>query len=193
MFSRLTSANVRVRLLERDPDTLSLLEQELRGVALPHRKTPARVAPAAIAKRSANLNLKPQGQMWRPYCVGCLTTWPTKMSSYRNRATACGNDTLGSTTNTAVIANEIGENKAALIRDLVDQYLTLNEASPAVVHNTRDVAVDKADYLFAYRLYDFGWLKVKDRRIVYLKLHYRIVHLESGRVVVSGFRRSSRR
>ena len=187
MFSRLTSANVKVRLLERDPDTLSLLEQELRGVALPHRKTPCTGGTGCDSEALSAAELEASRTNVAALLRGVLDDLAHQDVIVQKQGDCCGNDTLGSTAKTAVIANEIGDNKAALIRDLVEQYLTLNEASPAVVRNTRDVADDQADYLFAYRLYDFGWLKVKDRRIVYLKLHYRIVHLESGRVVVSGF------
>ena len=40
LYSRLTSADVRVQLLERDPDTLTLLEMEMAGVELPASEKP---------------------------------------------------------------------------------------------------------------------------------------------------------
>jgi len=83
-------------------------------------------------------------------------------------------------------SNEIGPTKAALLRELVGQYSDLYKVTQT---EKREITttVAGADYLFAYRIYDFGTWSIKDTRYTYIKAHIRIVDMQTGQVVVSDF------
>ena len=99
----------------------------------------------------------------------------------------CGAKGGTSKTKTEIIANELGANKSKLLQDLVGRYTSLYDTGGKAETFRREVDVDQADYLFAYRIYDYGTWNFKDQRVTYIKLHYRIVAIDTGRVLLSDF------
>ena len=96
-----------------------------------------------------------------------------------------------SVTTSEILANEIGDNKNALLKYLVEEYTNLypnvqSGNGPDIVE-TKEVITNKADFLVAYRVYDFGnWKSTQDdsvNRITYVKLHIRVVDMKTGEVL----------
>jgi hypothetical protein len=69
----------------------------------------------------------------------------------------------------------------------VTRYTDLHDTGSKAETFRREVDIEQADYLFAYRIYDYGTWSFKDKRITYIKIHYRIIGIDTGRVLLSDF------
>jgi len=110
----------------------------------------------------------------------------------------CSGDKAKSKVTTEILANEIGSNKNELLKYLVGEYTNLYPkvtSGGTDIVETKEVITNKADFLIAYRVYDFGtWKSTQDdsvNRITYLKLHIRVIDMKTGEVVISDFMENS--
>ena len=186
-----------VELLARDSDILNLIEAETNTIEFcPAGGCSTVEEPAAEGVDS----LTPEQRRLR---VGTLLREITNELAEQdvlvlNEEECCGDSkkVTGELT-TQMIANEVGEEKSELIQALVKEYVDLydlpEEASKpaAIAKKQLSKELPKADYLFAYRIYDYGnWVqnnRTSSRRITYIKLHVRIVDMDTGEILVSDF------
>ncbi len=182
LYSRLTGEKSRApMLLDRDPDLLSLMARERDGLDLPsHMEGGDGPADSlTFEQRRAEIG----GLI--AHVVNEIAEQDVLVT---HEASCCGdgkNHTQAAHEN--LIANEVGTQKAQLLRDLVGQFSSLYPRVKAAEVATRHVDLTTADYLFAYRVYDYGTWNFEEERITYLKLHIRVIDLDSGEIVVSDF------
>ncbi len=186
-YTRLTSSDIDVVLLDRDPDVLALMEREREGIDLPATWSyePA-MNPDSLTHEQRRHEL---GEL----IADLVDDLSGQDVLVLHDAPCCGErDERGGVLKEQVIANEVGPEKAALLRELVEQYMSLYPEVETVERPTRHVDLTTADYLVAYRVYEFGtWKNQVSRnrveRISYLKLHVRVIDLATGAIVVSDF------
>jgi hypothetical protein len=194
-YARLTNSDLKVRFLERDFDTLAMIERERSGIDLP--TTTVEVVKSEDDINQAAEDARVARERISNLISGVLGDIAAQDVIVMSEESCCGNNEgKKKLVETKIIANEVGSNKAALLKKLVNEYTALYDlknisAEPAVTTTTtvvrKKVQVDQADYLLAYRIYDFGTWSVKDKRTTYLKLHVRIVDMESGQILLSDF------
>lgn len=177
LVARLVGSKASVMLLERDPDLLSLIGNE-RADGVRYTVTTTTEPGTSMVERRAAV-----GKLLRDVVDAIddqdeLIVAPTGPD---NAHAIRGGKALET-----IASNEVGPNKAALIKDLVGQYSDLYKATQT---EKREIttSVAGADYLFAYRLYDFGTWSIKDVRYTYIKAHVRVVDMQTGQIVVSDF------
>jgi hypothetical protein len=178
LVSRLANAKAETILLERDADLLAIMDDERSG-GVSYKvasETPAG-GPTLEERR------KEVGAM----LSRVLDQISPQDSMLIMSAPCCDNAASGKVLET-VAANEVGGTKSALIKELVQQYADLYKVTPggpAKAESSPSVA--GADYLFAYRIYDFGTWSIKTTRIAYIKAHIRVVDMKTGQIVASDF------
>jgi len=187
MYSRLTASNVKVQLLERDPDTLTLLEKEMEGVTLPATEKPCGKSSPCESEAKSAADIQADRDTVAKLLREVLDEISGQEVLVTMDAACCGGKGQASKVTSEMVANEVGDNKSKLIKDLVTRYTALYDTGGKAETFRREIEVDQADYIFAYRLYEYGWHKNKGRRITYIKLHYRIIGLDTGRVLLSDF------
>jgi len=178
MYTKIKDGNNSLRILERDPDILNVFQKEMDGVDLPATWKPggATTDPLTIDQRRAEL-----GAMIRS-----IVTSISPQDVLITLDECC--DKNGTTDLEEVLANEVGNNKSDLLKWLVKEYYDLY---PSMKADKRHVQIENADYLIAYRVYDYGtWNSRRltgSDRITYVKLHLRVVDMKSGEVIVADF------
>jgi len=187
LIERLTSSEFGVTVLERDPDIIGMLEMERNGVKLPSSMEPI--------DTTEGDDMTPDERRQQ---AGSLIAEITSVLAAQDvllfeEEECCSNGEGFSNPPdpTAIIANEVGEIKAQLIRDLVNEYLSLFPKGVPLEIPQRVVDVDISDFLFAYRIYEYDNELTTDKlttdRRTSLRIHVRIVDLESGEIIVSDF------
>jgi hypothetical protein len=187
LIERLTSSEFGVTILERDPDIIGLLEMERNGVKLPTSMEPI--------DTTEGDDMTPDERRQQ---AGSLIAEITSVLAaqdvllFAEEECCNGGDGLSNPPEpTAIIANEVGEIKAQLIRDLVHEYLALFPKGVPREIPQRVIDVDISDFLFAYRIYEynneFTTAKLTTDRRTSLEIHVRIIDLASGEIIVSDF------
>lgn len=183
IYSNIKDGNSSIRILERDPDILGMLQRENDGVDLPASWQPE----ATHASDSLTVEQRRDE-------VGALIRAIVHHVSPQDNLVEldyCCSEGNNKEYLETVIANEVGSNKSELLQELVQEYMGLYPELKAKKLQQRHVDVDNADYLIAYRVYDFGTYKSKaltaTNRISYVKIHIRVVDMETGEVIVSDF------
>jgi hypothetical protein len=201
---RLTDSTYNVRLLERDRQGLNLIQVEVNGVSLP-QEVPQEALNARLDSEERTRELSGQ----RQEKVGDLISDIAKILAPQDNIffdqdsveTMSSNDDTVLTTSTVKelqniqLSNELGERKSEMLRFLVDEYVSLYScegdfcSNPITQNPTTSVAVDTADYLFAYRISNFTDEVEKDlsekTREATLKLHIRIINVHTGEIEVA--------
>lgn len=194
IYSRIASDFSGVELLERDSDIISIIEQENQGIEF----CPSKVCDGSLTEEGEEVLTAEE----RRHRVGELireitTELANQDVVVMNEDECCnGNGKTKSKLDTMIVANEVGKEKSELLQALVKEYMSLfkiDTKSRDKKPETQKLSIEmpKADYLFSYRVYDYGnWIQTKrkeSRRITYIKLHVRIVDMSTGEVVVSDF------
>jgi len=180
LYTKIKDGNNSLKILERDPDILNVFQKEIDGVDLPATWKPGGTTDDSLTidERRAEL-----GAMIR-----AVVTEISPQDVLAQLEEECCKADSGSKDLEKIIANEVGSNKSSLLKWLVGEYYDLY---PEVKANTRHVDVDNADYLIAYRVYDYGTWKARRltdiKRYSYVKLHVRVVDMETGEVIVADF------
>jgi len=181
MYTKIKDGNNSIRILERDPDILNVFQKEMDGVDLPATWKPGGTTDSlSIEERRAEL-----GSMIR-----AIVTNISPQDVLVTLDECCGNNGKEGQAQDLekVIANEVGGKKSDLLKWLVREYYDLY---PAVTASKRHVDVENADFLIAYRVYDYGAWKSRrltgSDRITYVKLHVRVVDMKTGEVIVADF------
>ncbi len=180
LSARLTDSRYEVRLLDRDPDLMTLVNREQKGLDLPFHMEDG--------KKGV---LDPLTRDQRRYEVGRLIAEIIHEIAPQDvlvthEASCCadgGSHTQPAHTN--IIANEVGTQKAQLLRDLLGDFEALFPTPSDPQEATRHVDLNTADYLVAYRVYDFGNWSFKENRITYIKLHVRVIDMKNAAIVAS--------
>ena len=178
MYTKIKDGNNSIRILERDPDILNVFQKEINGVELPATWKPGGMTTdgLSIGERRSEL-----GAMIRS-----IVTSISPQDVLITLDECCEKGSSDSIE--GVLANEVGTNKSELLKWSVKEYYDLY---PEVKESKRHVDVDNADYLVAYRVYDYGAWKSRrltgSDRITYVKLHLRVVDMETGEVIVADF------
>ena len=178
MYTKLKDGNNSIRILERDPDILNVFQKEIDGVDLPATWKPggSTTDPLSIEERRAEL-----GAMIRAI-VSNISPQDVLVT-----LDECCDKGDGKNLE-QLLANEVGGNKSDLLKWLVREYYDLY---PEVTASKRHVDIENADYLIAYRVYDYGAWKSRrltgSDRITYVKLHVRVVDMDTGEVIVADF------
>lgn len=209
IYARLTAENVKIHLLDRDPDVLQVLIAERKGKTI-HPETNGEdnadsLTPEQrrqhIGKLISNLigQLAPQDVLVHHQVTGQakqpMHSLPTHVVGVRKRrrgkrsiaAPLAGEPVVSP----EIIANELGPQKAALLRHLLGQYMSLFPTTAAKKGGVK-LGLTTADYLLAYRIYEFGpWSNPVPQggieRTTYAKIHLRIIDMKTGRIVASDF------
>jgi hypothetical protein len=184
IYSKIKDGNSSIRILERDPDILGMVQRENDGVDLPATWLPD----ATTAQDSLTIEQRRNevGALIRAVVHDIA---PQDNLVELDYCCEKGNNKEYLET---VIANEVGSNKSELLQKLVKEYLGLYPEVKSQKLQKRHVDVDNADYLIAYRVYDFGTYKSRTidggaNRISYVKLHMRVIDMDSGEVLISDF------
>ena len=180
LSARLTDSRYKVRLLDRDPDLMTLVNREQKGLDLPFHM-----------ENGSNAVLDPLTREQRRYEVGRLIAEIIHEIAPQDvlvthEASCCADEKRQSQpAQTNIIANEVGPQKAKLLRDLLGDFEALFPVPKEGKKATRHVDLNTADYLVAYRVYDFGNWSFKEDRITYIKLHVRVIDMENAAIVAS--------
>ena len=188
----MTNENVKVLLLDRDPDVLEVLAAERRGRAK---------VGGMISKLLDQIS--PQDVLVHHQVTGAarqlLNALPKNTVGVGKRRKARVTVPVvhpgDPVVSPEIVANELGERKAALLRHLVSEYAQLFTV-PTAKKSTQRLDLATADYLLAYRVYEFGPYNNKlssgdYERTTYLKLHLRVVDMKTGGIVASDFMEQS--
>lgn len=198
-YSRLTDSKVKVQFLERDYDTLAMIDRERTGIDLPS-KTVVENKSDADLKASIEENRAAKEKIAN-LIAKVLDDVADQDVVVLSEESCCGPNGGKKTLESKIIANEVGANKSELLKKLVNDYTSLYDLKNTTTEKqeapevTRKVQVDQADYLLAYRIYDFGTWSVnvgglfrsKVHRTTYIKLHVRVVDMKTGAIVISDF------
>lgn len=177
LVARLSNAKAETVLLERDPDLLAIMGNE-RGDNVRYTAPTDPSATTTVAERR-----KAVGDM-----IGEVVDTLAQQDAIVIAPGAPGSDsaTRGGKVIETIAANEVGTTKAALLRELVGQYADLYKVTPSTTVETAS-SVAGTDFLFAYRIYDFGTWSIKNTRLTYIKAHVRVVDMKTGQIVASDF------
>jgi hypothetical protein len=184
---RLTSPEYGVTLLERDKDALSIIEMERNGVKLPKSVEPIDTTTGDDVTPIEKLE---QAGQFIEQITSILAAQDVLLFEKSECCNADGSFRADFNP-TAIIANEVGETKATLIRKLVKEYMNLFPSTEPIDVPQKKIDVRVADYILAYRLYEFGnefdTAGVNTERTTTLQMHIRIVDMKTGEVIVSDF------
>ena len=208
-YGRLTNENVQVLLLDRDPDVLEVLAAERRGRSVVDSSDGGPTDTLTAEERRAKISgmisqlldqISPQDVLVHHQVTGAskqrLNALPRGTVSLRKKRRAkkaalpiahAGDPVVSP----ELVANELGPRKAALLRHLVSEYTKLFTV-PNAKKKSQKLDLASADYLLAYRVYEFGPYNNKlsgggYERTTYLKLHLRIVDMKTGGIIASDF------
>lgn len=178
---RLAAAYPGMSFLERDPDVLAILRQELTGLEV--RKV----------DRDDGISV-PDAQ--RRQIVGQFLNNIAAGTARSDALAVVAGREGGETVRQSLVSSEIGPNKLALLRDLVREMKELYPVGSAV--RDEGLTVEKlqlvnATHLIGFRVYDFGIvtfppgaLKAMMPREAHLRIYLEVVAVESGQVLYSG-------
>ena len=196
LYQQLTMGYPGVELLERDDDIISLIEQENAGIEF----CPTESCSLDGEDDADDDDVEARREEVAGVLRRLLDTLGDQDVVVMNEEPCCSADSKKkgtSTLETEIIANEIGEVKSDLIKDLVEEYISLYDLSEDDAPRKRDskrklsVQMPQADMLLSYRVYDHGtWVRTIRKssfRISYVKLHLRLIDMKSGEVMYSGF------
>ena len=189
-----------IELLARDSDILNIIEEESNPIEFCPTGS---CGQTVVVEESCGLSCDTLTPEERRLKVGSLIQQITSELAQQdvvvmNEEECCGNENkLKRELTTQIVANEVGNEKSDLIKALVKEYVSLydlpkqTKTQSTVSKKTLSKELPKADFLFAYRVYDYGnWIQTNrttSRRITYIKLHIRIVDMETGEIMVSDF------
>ena len=186
-IERLTSPEYGITVLERDPDALEIIKMDREGVKLPTSMEPI--------DTTEGDDITPEDKLamaggFIEEITSILAAQDVLMFEKEQCCNADGS--VKSDFNpTAIIANEVGENKAMLIRELVNEYMELFPKPKANDIPQKTIDVKVADYMMAYRLYRFdNTLEangVNTERTTTLQMHVRVIDMNTGEIIVSDF------
>jgi len=207
--ARLTNSEYNVRLLERDRQGLNLIHKEINEIELPELMPNQLNSVANDSNEEQRLS-----ELERQEKIGGLIEdialiltpqdnlfFASESISSHERSTAT-NDTGTVTSTTSPnqlqnvqLSNEVGEDKAELLRYLVDQYTNLYSCDDGFCNSTPElpelptVEVDHADYLLAYKIYrlddDVEKQLGKKIRETEVRMHVRIINVVTGEIEVA--------
>jgi len=185
LYTKIKDGNSAVKILERDPDVLNIVQKENNGLDLPASFKPGDVTSDSLSierRRSELGNL-----------IWAIVNDVAPQDVLVALEDECCKDGGHAQDLEDVIANEVGKNKSDLLKWLVKEYYGLY---PTVNVTTRHVDVENADYLIGYRVYDYGAWKSRtltgSDRITYVKLHVRVIDMKTGEIIVSDFMSNSK-
>jgi uncharacterized protein YbbK (DUF523 family) len=191
LYDRLKTKLPNLRVLERDPDILRVLDDEMKGLRLPSES----VEMKTVQKTTESTDVEARREhrdASAQLIEDVLSVLGSQDVIITNESSCCGDSDMKS----EIVANEIGKTKKDLIVSMVEKHKELfpernlkssDKVTKKVVRKSSKVFLDQADYLFTYRVYDFGVWKHKLDRISYLKLHVRVVDMNTGQIIVSDF------
>ncbi len=184
---RLTSPDYGITLLERDPDALAMIQMDREGVKLPTSMSPIDTTEGDDITPEDKLSMASR-------FIGDITSILAAQDVLLFEKEQCCNvdGTIRADFDaTAIIANEVGDTKAMLIRDLVGEYLALFDNLKANEIPQKKIDVKVADYMMAYRLYRFDntleATGVNTERTTTLQMHVRVIDMNTGEIIVSDF------
>lgn len=195
LVDRFTDPEYKVRILDRDKENLGFIYKEVNKLELPE------VLPTSQEeiKRIEEYNKE---QKERQESISLLISNIANILSPQDSLffkdiVASGKESATiNQSNQPVVSSEIGKNKSELLQYLVDQYIKVNSCSgdfcqpkQTTPSNVPVVDVEKAEYLFAYRVYNmddtfessFG-KKIRKTR---MKVHIRVVNVKTGEIEVA--------
>ena len=186
LYTKFKDGNSEISIIERDQNILDLYTFEREGVQV-----------REVSIEDSGDSLTPEERREE---IGSLIQDVVRGVSPQDvliqlEESCCSANDEKSATATEILANEVGDNKSELLQYLVEEYTNLypnvTSGGGKGIVETKEVITDMADYLVAYRVYDFGnWKSVQDdnvNRITYVKLHIRVVDMTTGEVIVSDF------
>lgn len=188
VYGKISKANPNIQLLERDQDILRVIDHEHSGLEFcptPGCQQPQGTDDLDMRKREAAQLIYEIADQLAEQDVVVMES-----------SQCCSSDTKKAQSKLShqIVANEVGEEKHKLLLELLDRYERLYTADSTVEQPSAaplSISMPKADVMFGYRVYDFGnhvqTLGGMAYRTTYLKLHVRLIDLNSGKILHSGF------